>query len=94
MYVCVHARVYVQVGSGVQIMSMSKSEEVGEDDEFSVWYVQDKKGSVWKVDIAHSMSTKRPQQMMEFHAGAVTAVATCPVAHFMATSGEDGAVKV
>lgn len=83
-----------KVGNGVQIMSMSKSQEMGEDDELSVWYVQDKNGGVWKVDIAHSMSTKQPQQVMSFHAGPVVGVATCPVAHFVATAGEDGSLKV
>lgn len=73
---------------------MSKSQEMGVDDELSVWYVQDRNGSVWKVDIAHSMSTKRPQQLMNFHAGGVTGVATCSVGHYMVTGGEDGTVRV
>mmetsp|Transcript_24697 Transcript_24697/g.74172 ORF Transcript_24697/g.74172 Transcript_24697/m.74172 type:complete len:1868 (-) Transcript_24697:86-5689(-) len=83
-----------KVGNGVQIVSMSKSREVGDDDELSVWYAQDQKGSVWKVDIAHSMSTKRPQQMMRFHGGPVVDVSTCPVAHVMVTIGDDGATNV
>ena len=73
---------------------MFKSTEVGADDAQSVWYVQDGKGGVWRVDLAHSHTVKPPQRLLSFHAGKINALDVCPVAHFAATTGDDGSVRV
>jgi WD40 repeat protein len=87
-------RIASQVGNGVRIVSMRKSHEVGDDGDLSVWYVQDGAGAVWTVDLSHALITKQPKRILHFHAGAVSGVATCSVAHFAATVGADGAVRI
>jgi hypothetical protein len=73
---------------------MFKSTEIGADDSTSVWYVQDTKGAIWRVDLAHSHTVKPPQRLFSFHAGKINAVDVCPLAHLAATTGDDGTVRV
>jgi hypothetical protein len=73
---------------------MFKSTEIGADESQSIWYVQDTKGAIWRVDLAHSHTVKPPQRLFSFHAGKVNAVDVCPLAHYAASTGDDGSVRV
>ena len=73
---------------------MYKSTEIGADDFPSVWYVQDTRGAIWRVDLAHSHTVKPPHRILSFHSGKVTGIDTCPTAHLAATTGDDGTVRV
>ena len=83
-----------KVGTGVRIKSMSKTEEVGEDDACSIWNIQDSNGGIWKVDLAQSMTTKAPECLFKYQSGEITGVAACPIGHFAASVSTDGSVRV
>ncbi len=73
---------------------MFKSTELGADDAPSVWYAQDGKGAIWRVDLSHSHTVKAPSRLLSYHAGKINGMDTCPIAHFAASTGDDGTVRV
>jgi WD40 repeat protein len=73
---------------------MFKSTEIGADESPSIWYIQDAKGGIWRVDVAHTHTVKAPSKILSCHAGKVLGMDVCPRAHFVATTGEDGYVRV
>ena len=78
----------------MQFQSMFKSTEIGADEFSSVWYVQDTKGAIWRVDLAHSHTVKLPQRILSFHSGKINGLDVCPTAHLAATTGDDGTVRI
>lgn len=83
-----------KLANGVHIMSMIKSEEEGEDESQSIYFTQDKNGSIWKADMAHALTVKAPKSLLSFHAGKILGLDVCPVAGYAATTGDDGTVRV
>lgn len=73
---------------------LAKSNEVGDDDIENIWYAQDQKGAVWRVEVSNTQAATPAERVLSFHAGEVTGLDRCPTAHIMATTGADGSVRV
>ncbi len=62
--------------------------------EHSLWIAQDAKGGIWRVDLTHSHTVNAPLKLITVHAGEVRGVAVCPRAHFLASAGADGSLRI
>eukprot|EP00163_Fabomonas_tropica_P003294 TRINITY_DN1277_c0_g1_i2.p1 TRINITY_DN1277_c0_g1~~TRINITY_DN1277_c0_g1_i2.p1 ORF type:complete len:1610 (+),score=529.40 TRINITY_DN1277_c0_g1_i2:771-5600(+) len=72
----------IQPAEGVAISQVARSDKT--------WLVADRNGALWQLELP----SYHPEQLKSFHAGGITAVDTSPVAHFVATTGVDGTVRV
>jgi WD40 repeat protein len=80
----------ILVGKNVALKSMVK--DCVEESTF--WYAQDANGGIWKLDLSFSASSEDPKQLFSFHAGCINGIDTCPNSHLLATTADDGTVKV
>ncbi|XP_048588414.1 cilia- and flagella-associated protein 44-like isoform X2 [Nematostella vectensis] len=80
----------LKVGADVKLMSMQKAV----NSEAPIWYAQDAAGGIWKLDLSFTHTSHAPERLFSFHAGHITGLDTSPVAHLVATTGEDYTVRV
>ncbi|XP_033641081.1 cilia- and flagella-associated protein 44-like isoform X3 [Asterias rubens] len=81
----------LKVGNDVHLVSMVKSQD---PEVQSIWYAQDANGSIWKLDLSFSHTTRDPERLFSFHAGEITAIDTSPVSQLLASSALDHTVRV
>ncbi|XP_067268183.1 cilia- and flagella-associated protein 44 [Chanodichthys erythropterus] len=80
----------ITVGRNVSLYSMVKSSIP----ETSIWFAQDSKGSIWKLDLSFSNITQDPKCLFSFHAGAIQGMDVSESSHLMATTALDSSVRV
>lgn len=78
------------VGKNVALRSMVK--DAAEESTF--WYAQDSNGGIWRLDLSFGASSEYPRQLFSYHAGVIYGLDTCPNSHLLATTADDGSVKV
>ncbi|XP_070551975.1 cilia- and flagella-associated protein 44-like isoform X2 [Ptychodera flava] len=81
----------LKVGNDVSLRSMVKSVD---PEAQSLWYAQDSKGGIWKLDLSFSHTTKPPEKLFSYHAGEITGLAPSPNSHLVATTAVDHSVRV
>lgn len=72
-----------KLANDVHITTMVKTEEEGEDEGESVYFIQDKNGTIWKADMAHSLTVKAPKSLLSFTAGKITGLDVCPTGPYV-----------
>ncbi|XP_076438307.1 cilia- and flagella-associated protein 44-like isoform X2 [Babylonia areolata] len=82
----------LRVGHDVQLYSIVKS--VDEENEPTIWYAQDAKGGIWKLDLSFSHTSQAPEKLMTYHAGPIVGCVTSPFTHLVASIGTDHSVRV
>ena len=65
-----------------------------DDQDRELWYVQDREGTVWNVDLSITSTYRKPKAVLQCHGGPVTGCAVSPRSHLVATIGEDGKLRV
>jgi WD40 repeat protein len=80
----------LKVGTNVSLRTMVK--DLAEDS--TIWYAQDSKGGIWKLDLSFSASSESPKQLFTFHSGVINGIETCPIGHLFATTADDGSLRV
>ncbi|XP_075252601.1 cilia- and flagella-associated protein 44-like isoform X3 [Convolutriloba macropyga] len=60
----------------------------------SLWYAQDADGGIWRLDLSFSHTTKPPEKMFSFHAGAINGLGFSPLTDLVTTTGNDKTVRV
>jgi cilia- and flagella-associated protein 44 len=78
------------VGKNVSLRSMIKDST----EESTIWYAQDSNGGIWRLDLSFGASSEYPKQIFNYHAGIISGIDTCPNSHLLATTADDGTVKV
>ncbi|KAK7499820.1 hypothetical protein BaRGS_00008911 [Batillaria attramentaria] len=82
----------LRVGPDVELYSIVKS--VDEENEPTIWYAQDAKGGIWRLDLSFSHTSQAPEKLMTYHAGPIMGCVTSPVTHLAASIGVDNSVRV
>ncbi|KAK7895699.1 hypothetical protein WMY93_021024 [Mugilogobius chulae] len=78
------------LGHNVSLSSVVRS---GEHDSF-IWFAQDAMGAIWKLDLSFTHTTPDPECLFQFHGGAVRGLDVSRSRTLMATTAQDGLVKV
>ncbi|XP_014247443.1 uncharacterized protein LOC106665503 [Cimex lectularius] len=58
------------------------------------FFLQDKKGGIWMIDLSLSANADPWSKILETHAGPIVGLATSPVGHYLATLGIDGKLLI
>ncbi|KAK7105366.1 cilia- and flagella-associated protein 44-like [Littorina saxatilis] len=82
----------LRVSHDVQLYTIVKS--VDDENEPTIWYAQDAKGGIWKLDLSFSHTSMAPEKLMSYHAGPIMGCVTSPVTHLAASIGVDHSVRV
>ncbi|XP_053710641.1 cilia- and flagella-associated protein 44 [Synchiropus splendidus] len=80
----------MMVGYNVSLSWMVKSPVPGS----FVWFAQDSRGAIWKLDLSFTYTTPDPECLFSFHAGAIQALHVSSHSHLMTTTTLDRSVKV
>lgn len=85
----------VEVAPGAILRSIrrSKATTALKDEEY-FWFVQDAGGGIWRVDLSFSLTMKRPEKILQCHAGAVVCLVTNPFRNILVSGGSDGRICV
>ncbi|KAM9323043.1 cilia- and flagella-associated protein 44 [Pholidichthys leucotaenia] len=59
-----------------------------------VWFAQDFRGAIWKLDLSFTNTSPDPECLFSFHAGAIQGLDISKKSHLMATTTLDRSVKV
>lgn len=83
-----------QSGVGpVALRSMVKDFTANQEDS-TIWYAQDSNGGMWKLDLGFSAGSENPRQLFTYHSGAIRGIECCPLSNLLATTADDGSVRV
>ncbi|KAL8598401.1 hypothetical protein ACOMHN_032678 [Nucella lapillus] len=82
----------MRVSHDVQLYSIVKS--VDEENEPTIWYAQDARGGIWRLDLSFSHTSQAPEKLMSYHAGPIVSCVTSPFTHLVASIGVDHSVRV
>ena len=82
----------VQVAPDAILQSISRS-KVPSTGEETFWYIQDAGGGIWKVDLSFSLTMKKPEKILQCHAGGVTCLVTNPSQNILVSGGSDGRIN-
>ena len=82
----------ISVCSQARLMHMVQENPA--DPENTLWYVQDKQGRLWRVDLSILHTSLPPKVILAYHGGPVIACAASPNAHVVATAGHDGMFRI
>ncbi|KAK2888569.1 cilia- and flagella-associated protein 44 [Channa argus] len=80
----------MRVGHNVCLTSVVKSSL---PDSF-IWFAQDSRGAIWKLDLSFTYTTPDPQCLFTFHAGPIRGLDVSKTSHLMATTTMDRSVRV
>ena len=85
----------VEVAPGAILRSIrrSKATKALKDEEY-FWFVQDAGGGIWRVDLSFSLTMKRPEKILQCHAGAIACLVTNPFRTILVSGGSDGRICV
>lgn len=83
----------LKVGSmNVQLYSLEKV--IDETNDYITWYAQDACGGIWNLDLTFSHTSEIPSKQFSFHSGIIEGASCSPLAHMIATTGEDNTVRI
>ncbi|XP_038610697.1 cilia- and flagella-associated protein 44 isoform X3 [Tachyglossus aculeatus] len=78
------------VAKNVNLSSMVKINDASN----SIWYAQDVRGAIWKLDLSFSNVTQDPERLFSFHSGPIEGLAVSPLTYLMATTSRDCSVRI
>lgn len=84
----------LRVGTDAQLTFMVRSRASREFREASFWYAQDANGGIWRLDLSFQFTSLQPERCMYYHSGPIFGVGVSPVAHLVASAGNDGTVRI
>jgi WD40 repeat protein len=85
----------VEVAPGAVLRCIRRSKaKASLKDEENFWFVQDAGGGIWHVDLSFSLTMKRPEKILQCHAGAVNCLVTNPFRSILVSGGSDGRICV
>ena len=85
----------VEVAPGAVLRSIRRSKATAaQKDEENFWFVQDAGGGIWRVDLSFSLTMKKPEKILQCHAGSVTCLVTNPFRSILVSGGSDGRICV
>ena len=82
----------VQVAPDAILQSISRS-KIPSTGEETFWYIQDAGGGIWRVDLSFSLTMRKPEKILQCHAGGVTCLATNPTQSILISGGVDGRIS-
>ncbi|XP_041825763.1 cilia- and flagella-associated protein 44 isoform X2 [Melanotaenia boesemani] len=59
-----------------------------------IWFAQDSKGAIWKLDLSFTNTASDPERLFSFHAGEIKGLDVSKKSHLMATTSMDCTVRV
>ena len=78
----------LRVGTQASLRTMVK------DEDSTIWYAQDSNGGIWRLDLGFNATSEDPRQLFTFHSGVINGIECSPNSHLLATTADDGSVRV
>ncbi|XP_068601301.1 cilia- and flagella-associated protein 44-like [Brachionichthys hirsutus] len=78
------------VGQNVCLCSVVRSPQP----DSTMWFAQDSRGAIWRVDLSFTNTSLDPERLFSFHAGAIQGLDVSETSHLMATTSPDCSVRV
>ncbi|CAF4618885.1 unnamed protein product [Rotaria sp. Silwood1] len=75
----------LRVGTDSKLMGIKR----GVVDDMSLWFAQDARGNIWKIDLTFSKNSTDPEVLLSFTSGAVTSLDVSSVYHTFACSASN-----
>ncbi|CAM4893268.1 unnamed protein product [Rotaria socialis] len=72
----------LKVGPDSRLMGIKR----GISDDMSLWFAQDAKGNIWKIDLTFSKNSADPELLLSFTSGVITGLDVSSVYHIFACS--------